>query len=84
MGGSVSLSELDVDVLRVCAVEDWTSEAGQSAWRTLYQRHGWRVNDAPVRAHLCRLGLVDRSDRLTLLGKAELLHHDIGNLQEAS
>jgi hypothetical protein len=78
----MSLSALDLDVLRVCAIEDWTSPDGERAWRELRRRWGYNVNEAPVRAHLYRLGLLDVSDRVTFLGRVELWHADI--MREAS
>jgi len=78
----MSLTALELDVLRVCAVQDWTSPDGVQAWRELRQRHGYGVNEAAVRAQLYRLGLLDASDRVTFLGKVKLWHADI--MREAS
>jgi hypothetical protein len=47
----MSLSALELDVLRLCAIDDWASPVGECAWRELRRRWGYSVNDAPVRAH---------------------------------
>ncbi len=74
----MSLSALDLDVLRLCAIEDWTSPEGEKAWAELAARYGRTVNEAPVRAKLYRAGLVDIGDRITLAGRVELWAADVG------
>lgn len=78
----MSLSALELDVLRLCAVDDWTSPAGTAARRDLCQRYGHGVNEQAIRARLYQLKLVDESDRLTFVGKVELWHAD--SLRKAS
>lgn len=70
----MSLSAQDLEVLRMCALEDWSTADVQRAWADLCAR----VNEQAIRGKLYRLGLVDVGDRITLSGRVELWNADLG------
>jgi hypothetical protein len=74
----VILSALDLDVLRLCAIEDWASPEGQTAWAALAVKHGAAVNEKAVRMKLYRAGMLDVGDRVTFAGRVELWAADLG------
>lgn len=67
----MKLATLELDLLRVCAVEDWTSPDGLDAWAWFRWKHG-AVNEAAFLGRLYLARLVDESNRPTFLGKVEL------------
>jgi hypothetical protein len=77
---AVSLSPPEIEVLRLCALDDWTTTDATMAWAELNSR----VNGAAIRAKLYRLGLVSIDDRVTFSGKLELWDADLSSRRMAS
>ena len=77
---NVSLSALELDVLRLCALDNWKTPEAQAAWAALMKR----VNEAAIRAKLYRIGLVGVDDRITFKGKLELWDAALAPRKKAS
>lgn len=64
----MSLAAEEIEVLRLCAVDDWDTPEMRARWSKLARR----VNDAAIRVKLYKLGLTSIDDRITFKGKLEL------------
>lgn len=72
----IKLSGMEIGLLRLCALDDWTKPEAQRQWNEFRKTWG-PINEAALLTRLYRLGLVDVGNRITLLGKVELWDADI-------
>lgn len=70
------LSPLDVGLLRICALDDWTDSEADRAWAEFRATWG-QVNEAALLTRLYLMRLLDESNRLTFLGRVELWDADL-------
>lgn len=70
------LAPMDIGLLRLCALDDWTAPEAERAWTEF--RAAWgQVNEAALLTRLYLMRLVDESNRLTFLGRVELWDADL-------
>ena len=70
------LTEIDIDLLRLCALDDWNAYDAKEAWARFRVKRG-PVNEQALLTRLYMVGFVDASNRITLAGKVELWDADL-------